>query len=90
MAGHQVDTAFELGWQMLENGELLAAAETSGYDIFLTTDQNLRYQQNLGARSISIIVLSSTSWPRIRKATAQIVAEIEKASAGSYSEISIR
>ena len=78
LTGHQVDTAYERGWQMLENGELLTAAETSGYDILLTTDQNLRYQQNLGARSISIIVLSSTSWPRIMKATAQIVAAIER------------
>ena len=64
---HTVDTAFERGWQTLENGQLLGVAENDDYAILITTDQNLRYQQNLRDRKIAIIVLLSTSWPRIQK-----------------------
>ena len=64
---HSIITAYELGWQRFENGDLIAAAETEGFDLLITTDQNLKYQQNLTGRNISIIVLSSTSWPRIRE-----------------------
>ena len=62
---HQVETAFERGWSTLTNGDLLVAAEREGFDVVVTTDRNLRDQQNLGGLSIAIIVLSSTSWPRI-------------------------
>jgi hypothetical protein len=54
------------GWSSLANGQLLAAAEQAGIELLITTDQNLRYQQNLTGRSISIVVLMSTSWPRIQ------------------------
>jgi hypothetical protein len=63
---HLVDTAFERGWSLLKNGELLTVAEQAGFEGFVTTDRNLRYQQNLDGRRIAIIVLSSTSWPRIQ------------------------
>jgi hypothetical protein len=58
LTGHTVSTAFQQGWDKLKNGELLAAAEQAGFDLFLTTDKNMRYQQNLAARTIAIIVLS--------------------------------
>ncbi len=86
---HQVDTAFERGWQALENGNLLAAAEESNYQILITTDQNLRYQQNLTGRKISIIVLLSTSWPRIQKQFETIIAVIAESTDGDYREIPI-
>ncbi len=63
---HDVDTAAELGWSELQNGELLSSAEDRGYALMVTTDQNLQYQQNLADRSIGIVVLKTTSWPRIR------------------------
>jgi hypothetical protein len=66
LVGHDVSTAYECGWSTLKNGELLAAAETQGFDVLVTTDKNLRYQQNLASRSIAILVLGTTSWPRIR------------------------
>jgi len=87
--GHLVDTAFERGWQTLENGRLLAAAEDEKYEILTTTDQNLRYQQNLEARTIAIIVIKSTSWPRIQKHTAIIKDTVTSASAGSFIEVAI-
>ncbi len=46
LTAHKVSTAFEMGWAKLENGDLLRAAEGQ-FDVFITTDQNLRYQQNL-------------------------------------------
>ena len=64
LANHEVSTAYEPGWATLKNGELLAAAEEFKFEVFITTDKNLRYQQNLVSRSISIIVLSSTSWSK--------------------------
>jgi hypothetical protein len=60
--GHTVKTAREQGWSTLLNGELLHVAEESGFDVFLTTDKNLRYQQNLQGRKLAIVVLSRSRW----------------------------
>lgn len=83
-----VDTAFERGWQRLKNGELLTEAERAGYNIFITTDQNLKYQQSLANRKISIIVLNTTSWPRIRTQTSLVVDAVNRAKENSFDEIS--
>src|SRR5262245_40408581 len=66
LTGHTTDTVYERGWSALANGDLLDIAEQEGYDLLVTTDQNLRYQQNLAGRQIAILVLMSTSWPRIQ------------------------
>ncbi|MCA6507612.1 MAG: hypothetical protein ACK6CP_09530 [Pseudanabaena sp.] len=58
---HSVTTAYEEGWSNLSNGDLLKSSEDKGYQIFVTTDRNLRYQQNLSDRQIAIVVLLSTS-----------------------------
>lgn len=86
---HTVETARERGWSTLENGDLLIAAEEAGFDVLVTTDQNLRYQQNLAARRIAIIVLGTTSWPRIRHATFRVRDAVNAATAGSYAEVPI-
>ena len=70
---HIVDTAFERGWSELENGDLLDAAAGEGYELLITTDRNLKYQQNLSGRRLAILVLLSTSWPRIRLRIPEIV-----------------
>jgi hypothetical protein len=67
LTGHSVTTAYEQGWSNLSNGELLKAAEEAGYQLLVTTDQNIRYQQNLRERQMAIVVLLSTSWPRISR-----------------------
>ena len=85
---HSVETAYEKGWQQLKNGELLNEAEQSNYDIFITTDQNLKYQQALSDRKISIIVLSTTSWPKIRLQTPLIIAAVDRAKSNSFEEVS--
>jgi hypothetical protein len=85
----QVDTAAEMGWSELANGDLLAAAEQAGFGILITTDQNLRYQQNLAQRRIGIVVLMSTSWPRIRQKIEDVVAVIDGLPPGGYAEVRI-
>jgi hypothetical protein len=88
-SSHHVSTAYELGWSTLKNGELLAAAEINGFEVFVTTDTNLAYQQNLSNRKIAIVVLSTTSWPRIQKSVAAIVSAIDVARPNSYKVVSI-
>lgn len=87
LTGHSVSTAFELNWSTLKNGDLLAQAEANGFDVLVTTDQNLRYQQDLTSRSIVVVVLSTTSWPRIRAHAAQIESAISAQQVGSYLEV---
>ncbi len=89
LSTHQVSTAFELGWAALQNGELLQQAESQGFEVFVTTDKNLKYQQNLSDRPISIIVLSSTSWPRIQRVAPEILAAIESIESSGYVEINV-
>ena len=75
-----------MGWAKLNNGDLLAAAEKS-FDAFITTDQNLRYQQNLAGRRLAILVLPTTSWPEIQKHTAKIVASVNALKPGDFIEL---
>lgn len=86
---HVVDTAFELGWAELQNGDLLARAERQGYFLMISTDQNLKYQQNLSHRTISILVLNTTSWPSINGALDRIALEVNNIEVGGYAEIII-
>lgn len=76
MRQHDVSTAFERGWSELKNGELLDAAEREGFAVFVTTDTKLKYQQNLTGRRIAVVALLTTSWPRIERATAEVVGAI--------------
>jgi hypothetical protein len=86
---HTVETAFERGWSTLKNGELLQAAETAGFEVLVTTDTNLRYQLDLAERRIAIVVLSTTSWPRIRAAIDQVAHAVDRAATDHYAEVRI-
>ena len=68
--GHEVETSVERGWDTLANGVLMDRAEEAGFDVLLTTDQSIRYQQNMSTRQIAVVVLMNTSWPRILKSSA--------------------
>ena len=89
LSGHDVATAYERGWSSVTNGDLIRLAEQEGFELLITTDTNLRYQQNLQGRSLTILVLTTTSWPRIRQATDSIVTAIRGVEAGSYQELVI-
>ncbi len=86
---HEVTTAYERDWSRLKNSELLDSAEKQGFEVLVTTDLNLRYQQNLKSRRIAIVVLSTPSWPRIQRAVAEVVGAVDAASQGSYTEVEI-
>ena len=83
---HQVQTAFELGWSRLTNGDLLAAAEKQ-FDVLVTTDQNLRYQQSLAGRRLAVLVLPTTSWLRLQNRIDEIVKALTSLETGGYLEL---
>jgi hypothetical protein len=89
LVGHSVETAYERGWSSLQNGALIAAAEAAGFEVFVTTDKNLKYQQNLATRTLSIVVLLTTSWPRIQGSLPAVLAAVESANRGGYVEVPI-
>ena len=76
LSGHKVSRAFQLGWATKNNGELLALAENAGFEILVTTDQNLRHQQNLRRWKIAVFILGRGNWPEIQPHAARIAAEI--------------
>ena len=75
--------------EALKNGDLLSVAEQAGFEGFVTTDRNLRYQQNLDGRRIAVVVLSSTSWPRIQPVAPAIKQVIDTALPGGYYEVEV-
>ena len=89
LSEHQVATTYELGWSSLKNGELLKHAQEQGFEVLLTTDQHLKYQQNLTGRHIAIVVLSTTSWPRIQRALSAIATKIADVQPNDYREVAI-
>lgn len=89
LSHHEVASAYERGWSTLTNGELLDAAEADAFDVIITTDTNLKYQQNLGSRRIAIVVLSTTSWPRIQVAVSDVVLAVDASKYGGYTDVSI-
>jgi hypothetical protein len=89
LVGHVVETAYERGWSQLKNGELIAASENEGFDVLVTTDTNLKYQQKLAGRRLSVVVLLSTSWPRIQRALPRVLAAVDGCSPGAYIEVAI-
>lgn len=89
LATHRVETVFERGWSTLKNGELLSTAESLGFEVLITTDQNLKYQQNLSVRRIAIVVLGTTSWPRIQGVLDAVRAAVASSRPGSYAEVEV-
>jgi predicted nuclease of predicted toxin-antitoxin system len=82
---HEVRTFVEMQWpSQLENGELLKAAEAAGFEVIVTSDQNIVYQQNLTGRKLALVVLGSNIWPVVRTHGATIAAKVDTATPGSY------
>ena len=89
IAHHTVTEARARGWEQLGNSELLDAAKAAGFDVLVTTDKNLRYQQNLTGRKLAIVVLGKGRWSLIKRHVAAIVAAVNAATPGSYAEVEI-
>ena len=89
LKGHLVRTAAQEGWDKLRNGELLTIAEAAGFDVFLTPDKNMRYQQNLEGRKIAIVVVGNPQWPILRLHVERVVVAVNAATPGSYAEVDV-
>ena len=90
LTDHTVTEARDRGWDGLSNGDLLAEAERAGFDVLLTADKNMRYQQNFSGRRISLVVLSTPQWPVVRLHMERIAAAVNAATPGSYTEVDLR
>ena len=89
LTGHEVTEAFQRGWEEASNGDLLTKAESAGFEVLLTADKNIRYQQNLKHRKIAIIVLGNSTWHFVRPHLRSIVAAVNAATPGSYRHVEI-
>ena len=89
LVGHEVTRARQIGWHELENGELIRRAEEAGYEVLLSTDKNIRYQQNLAERRIAIVVLGNQQWPVVKLHLDRIAVTVNEAKPGSYVEVDI-
>jgi glutamate racemase len=89
LSHHTVKKTQELGWDTLNNGELLRAAEDAAFEVFLTTDKNIRYQQNLAQRVLAIVVLGNSRWPLLQRHVDRVVAAVNAAEPGTYTEVEI-
>jgi hypothetical protein len=89
LVDHTVIQAKARGWDRLSNGKLLQAAEEAGFDVLLTTDKNIRYQQNLEGRSMAIVVLGNPQRPAVHRHMDRVVAAVNAATPGSYTEVEI-
>jgi len=86
LVGHTVSTAFEKGWSEFKNGDLLTHAEAE-FDVLISTDQNLRHQQDLTHSRLAVLVLTTTSWPRIRRQVLRVVHALADLRPGQYREV---
>jgi hypothetical protein len=89
LKAHTVTEARDRGWERLVNGDLLNVAEAEGFEIFVTADKNLRYQQNLTKRKIAIVVIGNAQWRVLQLHVDRVVSAVDEATPGSYAEVYI-
>jgi hypothetical protein len=99
LADHTVVEAVERGWQRLSNGDLLSAAEAEGFEVLITADKNIRYQQNLATRRIALlssvcwaqcVELSTPRWPVVRLHVDRVVSALKSVTPASYIQVDIQ
>lgn len=89
LAGHTVIESRERGWAELINGDLISAAESAGFHLVVTADKSIKYQQNLKGRTIALVVLGRGRWSLIRPMLPEIIAAVNAATPGTYTEVEI-
>jgi hypothetical protein len=89
LPGHEITYARQIGWHELKNGDLIERAEEAGYEVLLSTDKNIRYQQNLTGRKIALVVLGNQQWPIVKLHLEKITAAVEACIPGIYVEVDI-
>ncbi len=89
LPGHEISYARQIGWHELENGELIEKAEQAGFELLLSTDKNIQYQQNLTGRKIALVVLGNSQWPTVQLCVDRISVAVNAATPGSYVQVDI-
>jgi len=89
LIGHEIAYARRIGWHELKNGDLIQQAEQAGYEVLLSTDKNIRYQQNLTGRKIALVILGNQQWPLVKLHLDKIAAAVNAATPGSFTEVDI-
>ncbi len=89
LVGHSAVTAAEMDWTRLVNGQLLGAAEEAGFEVMLTADQSIVYQQNLKGRKLALVVMDTNDWGKIRLNIAPVAEAISRARPGSYETLAL-
>ena len=89
LPAHTVHTAEQLGWDRLPDGQMMTLAEEGGYELLITCDKRLRYQQNLTGRNLSVLVLMYNNWRLIRARVDAINAAVNEMEPGELREVSI-
>jgi predicted nuclease of predicted toxin-antitoxin system len=87
LAGHDVKTAYEMNWSIEEDGSLLRKAELQGFEVLVTADTNILYQQNLRGRKIALVVLGTNNWNLLKWNIQPIISAVGNAKPGSYVEL---
>ena len=87
LVGHTVVRSAERGWSELRNGDLLRVAEQQGFQVMVTADQNLAYQQNLTGRHLALVILPSVQWPKVEKRLAEAIRAVDEAQPGSFTQL---
>jgi predicted nuclease of predicted toxin-antitoxin system len=89
LSAHEVTRSAELGWQELKNGDLLDEAQDKGFEVMVTADRNLAYQQNLDNRRVAIVVLPSGNWPAVKAQIIEVVQAIDESEPGGFKELKL-
>jgi hypothetical protein len=89
LPGHDVSTTRDKGWSRLANGALLTAAERAGFEVFVTGDRNIRFQQALAGRQLALVVLGANVWPIVRNYGDRIAQAVDQVRPGAYLEVPI-
>lgn len=88
--GEDARHVLQLGWSRVSNGLLLTSAEQAGFEILITADSNLRFQQNLLGRRLGVIVLSTNNWAQVRRSIDPIIAALDAIQIGEVILVDIR
>jgi hypothetical protein len=88
MTAHEVATADEMGWAELGNGELLWAAQRTGFAVMVTADKNLSFQQNLHLMELALVVLSTNNWNVLKHQSHLVIEAVDAAKPGSVQLVS--
>jgi len=89
LTAFEVKAAPEMGWAGISNGKLLDLAEAAGFEIMVTADSNIRAQQRLIGRQISLVVLTNNHWDTIKADPDRVVAACDRAAEGTYTVVNL-